>query len=427
MSIKKCLQSFGLALTLLLTFQPAGAQVTGQPMSAPTAVPTLPRPPIDASGYVRDPEAMKQHVLRPGDSLEIHVFALAETPSTYTVRADGAFFHPVVGEVLASGKTVATLESEFEARLSKELRNPSFRLGIAGLAPLQVTVLGEAGREGRVDIAAGSTILDVMAAMGGIGPMGDEDNVVVLRGDEQIPVGLEPPVEGEKPFLMKAGDIVYVYRGKSISVTGEVQQPGIYAAGKNDTPLSLLMKAGGAKPNSALGRVKLVRMGLPGPLALDLRPGVADGIPEEAKVLQEGDILVVDVQQVAVIGVGGAKMIPLDGDESLIDVLAAQGVTQEANLSEIAVLRAEAVRKARDLSPDDPQAQELEKIEPEVYDVEKYFRDGELTAHVPIHDGDLVFIPERGTGFFEMLFGGHRNGGLGMIFMLRSLFTRGLF
>lgn len=406
------------------------------PTTGTGTVSSPPRLPVDAASYIRDLEAMKDHALRPGDALEIHLFALPETPTVYTVRADGAFFHPVIGDVIANGRTVTEVETDLKARFARELRNPSFRIGIYNLAPIQVTVIGEATRPGRVDISPGSTILDVMAAAGGVSQKGDDDSVIVIRGEEQMPVELDPPPAGEKAFAMKAGDIVYVYPGKTVNVTGEVQTPGVYAAGVEDTPLSMLMKAGGGKPSSALGRVLLKRPSLEDPVVLDLRPGLGKELPEVAKVLQEGDILQVDVQQAVVLAPGSAKMVPLDGDESLIDVLALNGVNEQANLSEIAVIRGDVIRAARlnQAASDAANEERLEKIEPEVYDVEKYFREGELTAHVPVRDGDLVFVPERGASFWEMLgFGGGGRGGrggnglLGTIFMFRGLFGLGGF
>lgn len=425
-SIAKLLRVASLSIVLLLGLWsaalaqslPTGA--TPQPTSTPkpffrqaqpapsSALPAASSP-AGLAGYLNNPEALKTYKLRPGDSVTIRLQALPDVPQVYTVRADGSFYHPVIGEVTASGLTLAELRKELKRRFTSQLINPTFKLGLYSLAPMQVTALGEVSRKGPAQVPAGATILDVLAAVGGVTPQADPNRAYVIRGSKQIKVSLNPPPPGQKAFAMQDGDIFYVYPGKSVSVTGEVQSPGIYAAGENDTPRTMLAKAGGAKPDAALRRVKLVRASLDKPLILDLRPDTKTPLPKAARHLQQGDTLMVDVQQAAVLGAGGAKMVPLKGGDTLIEVLASKGISEDADLSQVAVIRASAVREARKVGPHPSAATKaklMKELKPQVYDVGKYFNQGEVTAAVPIHDGDMIFVPQKGKGFFDSLFGG---------------------
>ena len=83
----------------------------------------------------------EEHPLRPGDRIEFNIAALPEVPTIYDIRVDGHFYHPLVGDVEASGRTLKDLRGVLEDRLSKELRNPAFRLGIIRVAQHSVAVL----------------------------------------------------------------------------------------------------------------------------------------------------------------------------------------------------------------------------------------------------------------------------------------------
>jgi len=369
---------FGILLTLILIAGPALAQEGGGT--------SVPLPPMDGGSLTTlNPES---HILRPGDKIEFNIAALPQMPTTYDIRVDGFFYHPLVGQVEASGKTLEDLRKTLHKRLAVELRNPEFRLGIIQVVQHRVAVLGEAQSQGTFSVGVGASVLDVIAAAGGLSEKADTKRAVLLRGDDRVEVSLEPE-KGGGLTKVRSGDILYILSGAPVSVNGEVTKPGLYSVSRvGGDPRQAILAAGGAKEEASLKRVRLVRATRSEPIIMDLSPESTEPIPEEAQQLQEGDILVVPARQAVLLGaVAQPGPVPLRGDETLLDILPAR-VNEGSDIRKIMVVRADDVMENRE--------------EKEEYNLEEYFKEGKADIVVPIHDGDLVYVPprKRGGGIF---------------------------
>lgn len=381
-----------LSLIALLTFW-GWAQEVGGGANPPTL-----------SGGSLVPLDSEKHVLRPGDRIEFHLSALPDLPKEYTIRVDGRFYHSLVGDIDASGRTLGELRDELRGRLARELRNPEFRIGILSVTMQQVAVLGEANRQGTFQVGNGATILDLIAAAGGLSEKADREKAMLLRGEEKLEVSLRPDA-AEGLIRVRSGDVLYILRGSPVSVTGEVTAPGVYSVSRvSGTPFQAIMAAGGAKEEASLGRVRLIRATEPKPIVLDLRPNAETGLPVAAQQLAEGDILVVPARQAVVLGaVTKPGPVPLRGNETLIDLLPAM-VHENSDIDRIMVVRSEDVQATRDKK--------------EEYNLREYFEDGKADVVVPIGDGDLVYVPakSKGGGLFDNM------GILGILSIAQFLF-----
>lgn len=335
-------------------------------------------------GGVRGSFDSQSYILKPGDRLNIFINALPELESVYEVRVDGGVYHPIVGQLQAAGRTVDDLKEDFRERLSKELKRPEFRIGLQQLSLHQLSVLGEAKSQGTYEMGVGSTALDLLAKAGGLGEKADRDRAIILRGNKQIEISLEP-VENQGLTQMQPGDVLFIQTGSQVSVAGEVQKPGPYSISKTSgSAWDAIIAAGGSKEEAALSRVKLIRPTLPEPLILDLRPEAAHTLPEAGKVLMSGDVVMVPARQAVLLGSGKVGPVPLKGNDTLIDILS-QRLGEGADLKHVFVVRAADVFENRDKK--------------EEYNLEAFFKGGEsLPVAVPIHDGDLVYVPAKGKG-----------------------------
>lgn len=369
---------FLLAATLLVQAEPQNPKVPAPPSSS-----------VGNGGVLRTFDS-NSYILRTGDKIEFFVTALPELPSVYEVRVDGSFYHPVIGQIKASGRTLSDVREEIKQKLAKELRYPDFRLGLQAITTMEVSVLGEAKSQGSFEIGVGGNALDALAKAGGLTDKADTKKALILRGDQQIEISLDP-VEGQGLTTLKAGDVLYIKPGLQVSVAGEVPKPGPYNVSQGGgTPWDAIIAAGGAKEEAALTRVKLIRPSFPEPLVLDLSPTNEQPLPEEAKQLQAGDIVIVPARQAAVLGaVTKPGPMPLTKEQTLLDLLSEQ-LTNESDIRHVLVVRAEDVQKNRDKK--------------EEYNLNDFLKGGKgELAGIPIHDGDLVYIPgkKQGNGIFN--------------------------
>ena len=119
----------------------------------------------------------------PSDVLTVTVY---EEPSlsapTVAVGSDGTISLPLIGEVMAQGKTATELAREIEGKLSpRYLVSPSVTVNVAQIVSSRVTVDGEVNSPGVFAISGPTTLLDVIAMAKGTTRLADLDEVAVLR------------------------------------------------------------------------------------------------------------------------------------------------------------------------------------------------------------------------------------------------------
>ena len=168
--------------------------------------------------------------VRPGVALAISVTATGSSGTAakqYFVDAEGYITMDLVGRIKCEGLTLVGLQEKIAAAYKEYLLEPHvtatfiYQAGQNMVSPWgTVTVLGEVGRPGPVDVP--STLdLRVTRALqlaGGVNPIADKRRVQVTRCDKdgkrtktKIDL-LEIGEEGrpDKDMLLKAGDVVWV-------------------------------------------------------------------------------------------------------------------------------------------------------------------------------------------------------------------------
>lgn len=394
-------------LCLFIFLASSGFCQPGREETKPTPSPATPiRPPSpDVRGLIGDPA---KHVLAPGDVVEINIFALPSLATSYPIRVDGSFYLPPVGDVPAAGKTLSQLDTYLKARLAQEMRRPQFRLGLKDVAPNRFTVLGEVAQPGSYELRPGSTVLDLIASAGGLTSKADASEGQIIRSTGELTIPLTPgKIDSDTVTQLRDGDVLYIHPGTSVNVTGEVFAPGLLSVPRREgNPMAAMIRAGGPKPNASLSRVILFRPALSSTVTLDLSANGPE-LPEIARQLQDGDVLVVPPRQ-AVVVFKGPKAVPLKGGENVLDVVIAAGVGE--NLDDVTIVRSQNAQAIASARPEDfanaGKAEALQQsLAPEKVDLTKYFETRNPDLLTPINDGDIILVPDPGPpgGFMQSL------------------------
>ncbi|MGB4337835.1 MAG: polysaccharide biosynthesis/export family protein, partial [Bacillota bacterium] len=75
------------------------------------------------------------YMLGAGDVLSITVFGDAQLSTTAPIGPDGIISMPLVGQFLASGRTIAELKAEIETRLTTYIKNPDVTIIVTSFRP----------------------------------------------------------------------------------------------------------------------------------------------------------------------------------------------------------------------------------------------------------------------------------------------------
>lgn len=241
--------------------------------------------------------------LGPGDQLAIDVFGFPEFTGVKVVLPDGTIGMPLIGSLVASGKTTDELAQELTARLSALLVDPVVTVSLTVLRPVLVTVAGEVERPGPLQLRSLTTVNltvggnniqgtpTVSAALieaGGVTSEADIRKIILRRynssgNSEPIEINLWSAIASDDPppdYILQDGDAIYVPRldpedtldrrlvvrssfapaTVRVRVVGQVNNPGEVEVPPNSTLSSAVAIAGGPNGDANLDRVALVRM-----------------------------------------------------------------------------------------------------------------------------------------------------------------------
>jgi polysaccharide export outer membrane protein len=156
-----------------------------------------------------------------GDQLRINVWKNAELSSSGPVRPDGKIAVPLVGDILAVGKTPEQLAEEVEMQLTNYIKDPNVTVILSGLQGQsylsRILVTGAVGATSYQSYRQGMTVLDAILGAGGVSIYADANRTKLHRrtesGTESYDIRLRD--------IMDKGDLrsnVYLIPGDVITV-----------------------------------------------------------------------------------------------------------------------------------------------------------------------------------------------------------------
>ena len=273
------------------------------PRRLPFALVLLVLAPAISSAQVVPPSA--GYRLGPKDLVRIRVFEVPELNVESRVSESGMANLPLIGDVPASGLT----ETEFAARLeelleSRYVNRASVSVQVTEFRSRPITLIGAVKTPGNLAFPGRWTLLDALAAAGGLADNHGDLIHVLRRADNGLTDQLEIPVDElmvrgdpEANLPIYANDLINVPARVEVSVycLGEVRQPGAIAFRSTDriTLLAVLARAGGFTDRASKKVLVKRRTGdsLGEEIEVDYRKVLAGKDPDPA--LGEGDVVVV--------------------------------------------------------------------------------------------------------------------------------------
>ncbi len=156
------------------------------------------------------------------DQVQINVWKNPELSVTQPIRPDGKITLPLIGEMMAAGKTPSKLSSEIEDRLSVFVKNPTVSIiltGLQGQAYLsRIRVTGAVGKDISINYSPGMTVLDAVLEAGSLDAYADGNDTKLHRRTsegktETFDIRLDDMMEdGDMTtnVLLQPGDIITV-------------------------------------------------------------------------------------------------------------------------------------------------------------------------------------------------------------------------
>lgn len=341
-----------------------------------------------------DPE----YVLGPEDVVVVNVLRHPEFSDEYLIPSSGVVQIKPVGDVKATGMSLATLQEHVRFKLRDRLRNPEVSVALRLARMKRVYLFGDLKSPGVFDLKEGWGVAECLSAAGGLAQgIQSRDCKVILeraKGESPKPLSLTEALDGSArgEYKLQPGDVLRVESIPTfpVYVTGKVKTPGMYRLREDSTGiLEAIAQAGGVLDGAAVASVRIIRI-TGGEEEVNLtssltRETLVDPAPANLPLpkLNGGDIVLVpeSLDRFAILGhvtKPGFYPIPSGRRYSLSEAVAvAEGAAARGRLSQVGLVRMEGGKEVR-----------------RVYDLGKYLKKGDKSQNPEVLPGDVLFIPE---------------------------------
>jgi polysaccharide export outer membrane protein len=170
-----------------------------------------------ASSVVWAVEEDRDYVIGPGDVLDISVWKDETLTKSVVVLTDGKISFPLIGQVVASGKTVGQLKKEIEEKISPYVPGVTLSLEVKQVNSMLIYVIGRVNTPGRFSLNVNVNVLQALSIAGGLNPFAKRNSIKIFRdeGDKTRIFYFEYDrvVDGkhlEENIMLQRGDVVVV-------------------------------------------------------------------------------------------------------------------------------------------------------------------------------------------------------------------------
>ena len=357
-------------------------------------------------------EGVSNRRILAGDRLNIYVQEQPDISRVYAVAGDGSVDFAFAGRVLIAELTADEAARKLESVLTeKYFKEAHVDISIANFVEGDVLVTGAVRSPGSLPFRGDSilTLVEAITRSGGLAESAAGERVRILRwipGGSMERQNIEVNVQAildtmdfSKDQYLRPRDIIVVpTRGDSESrdeflAMGEVAKPGFHLFSKDLDVIKAVTKVGGLKEGADWSGARIMRLRPNGeytmvPLDLNRLFSAADmsmNLP-----IQKGDILFIPSihnlvrAQVYLLGEvnrqGAVAVSPGPNATVARTILGQGGMTPFANAGKVQIQRT---------APDGSKKTML-------VDVGRILKQGSFEEDVPLQDGDVVIVPEKG-------------------------------
>lgn len=177
------------------------------------------------------PKAVAQdgYRIRPGDTLRIEILEDPGLNRSALVSPDGRIAFPLAGGVVAAGRTLEEVQGDLASRIASNFAaTPNVFISVERIAErpaasggggtravptIDVFVMGEAAKSGKLELERGTTLLQAFAQMGGFSKFAATKRVQLRRGTETYSISYKAIEDGTSTAgatVLQDGDVIVV-------------------------------------------------------------------------------------------------------------------------------------------------------------------------------------------------------------------------
>jgi len=130
------------------------------------------------------------YVIGPEDQLSIVFFQNHDMSADVVVRPDGKISLPLINEITASGLTPEQLREQIRTGAKRFIQEPNPTVVVKQINSRKVFITGSVEKPGTYPLNGPTTIIQLIAAAGGLKEYADSKNIAIVRSDSGRPASL---------------------------------------------------------------------------------------------------------------------------------------------------------------------------------------------------------------------------------------------
>jgi polysaccharide export outer membrane protein len=161
--------------------------------------------------------AQTEYKIQPGDTLTISVWKEPDLTGDVVVHPDGTFTVPLVGEVVASNRSIVEIQKDIADGLIRYIPEPVVTIGLKATVGNKIYIIGQVNEPGAYTVTQPTDVMQALSLAQGMTAYASENKIRILRrnNDEQIAIDFRygDVAKGknlQQNILLKNGDVVVV-------------------------------------------------------------------------------------------------------------------------------------------------------------------------------------------------------------------------
>jgi len=161
--------------------------------------------------------ARTDYIIGPGDVLSVSVWEVVALTKRVVVLPDGKISYPLIGELMAAGKTINQMREEFKKALTRFVPDPVVTVWVEQVNSMLIYVIGRVNSPGRFLLNTNVDVLQALATAGGFNPFAKRSKIKIFRkagGQTKIYKfdynEISKGKELEQNIVLKRGDVIVV-------------------------------------------------------------------------------------------------------------------------------------------------------------------------------------------------------------------------
>ena len=161
------------------------------------------------------------YLIGPDDILEVSVWKNEDLSKVVTVRPDGRITLPLIGDVMAAGRTPNQLREQIVKRIKEYQESVVVSVILLEINSYRIFILGAVANPGSYIMKRRTTLLQAIALAGGFNEFAARKRIVVIRervyghsSEEKIRVSFDDAVDvqkgSEQNLILRSGDTIFV-------------------------------------------------------------------------------------------------------------------------------------------------------------------------------------------------------------------------